>query len=431
MPAYNYILSIAFSGIFFYTTIMFAVQFFILRKRELIYYSLYLLCGAVYYLYYFSSPIFPDYTRNFTGNLNVLLRMTLALFQIELYTLFTIAYLNINSIASWVKTFFKIYLWFIPLAYTLYLVLYFMQVEKNTILLIFNSITIPMLVIYFFAITRIATIHANIYLMGTLLNMAFTVTSFLIGTHLPDSKISFHLASQMGLLLDLFFLSYGLSLKAAEADKKLVATLLESQHILETERSRFARDLHDGLGGLLSSVKYSFSHIKETISLTAQQTTTYEQTLHKLDGGIAELRNIAHNMMPENLQQFGLDTTLRDLCSSLGANGKIEVIYQSFGMAAYTANTKVDLAIYRMAQEILHNTIKHSAASRALLQLSFSNHILLLTAEDNGKGFDTAIFKTSSGTGFKSMQSRTYFLNAKLQIESSASGTAINIEIPL
>ncbi len=215
-----------------------------------------------------------------------------------------------------------------------------------------------------------------------------------------------------------------------QREKQLEATqaLLQGE---EQERSRLARDLHDGLGGTLSSVKYSFNNMREGITLNPQQAESFSASVNKLDDSIAELRRIAQNMMPENLHRFGLDTSLRDLCSSISTNGKVKAIYQPFGLDNYVANAKIDLAIYRIAQEILHNTLKHAQATEAVIQLSFSNSKLLLTAEDNGKGFDTSILKTETGSGFKSMQNRVDFLNGKLHIESNAKGTSITIEIPV
>jgi signal transduction histidine kinase len=246
------------------------------------------------------------------------------------------------------------------------------------------------------------------------------------------------ISSVVIVLLLSFFIWHYLSAKRRVAEQQIITLQREkqleaTQSLLqgeEQERSRLARDLHDGLGGILSSVKYSFTNMRESIILNPQQAESFANSVHKLDDSIVELRRIAQNMMPENLTRFGLDTSLRDLCSSISTDGKLKCIYQSFGMNDYPANSTLDLAVYRIAQEILHNTVKHAEATQAVLQLSFSDNKLLLTAEDNGKGFDTTILKTEKGSGFKSMQNRVNFLNGTLHIESNTKGTTVTIEIP-
>ena len=251
----------------------------------------------------------------------------------------------------------------------LYLALYFLKIDTQLFLLIFYTTTIPVLAVYFFAIRKLMTIHSNIYLVGTLFNIIGTMISFLMANYWKDSAVNHHVPAQIGLLLDLFVLSYGLSLKAAESDKKLVVILVENQQLLEAERGRFARDLHDGLGGLLSSVKFSFINLKENMVLNIQQVNSFEQSLHKLDSGIAELRRIAHNMMPENLQQFGLDVALKDFCSTIQQGTNCRIHYEAFGMKNYPANNTTDIAVYRIAQELVNNALKHSAALQIIVQL--------------------------------------------------------------
>lgn len=219
-----------------------------------------------------------------------------------------------------------------------------------------------------------------------------------------------------------------------EKYNRLNAKKLEASQALlqgeEQERSRLARDLHDGLGGTLSSVKYSFNNMRETIVLSAQQADAFTNSVNKLDDSIADLRRIAQNLMPENLHRFGLDASLRDLCSSVSADGKIKAIYESFGMAQYKTSSSVDLALYRVAQEILHNTIKHAQASQIILQLTCDNSKLLFATEDNGKGFDTSILNTEKAAVSKACKT-VQLLNGQFHLDSSSQGTSITIEIPL
>jgi len=103
-----------------------------------------------------------------------------------------------------------------------------------------------------------------------------------------------------------------------EKDRQLVAvdSLLKGQ---EDERSRLAKDLHDGLGGLLSGVKFSLSNMKDNLVITPDNMAVFERSLDMLDTSIRELRRVAHNMMPEMLTKFGLDEALKEYCNTINA----------------------------------------------------------------------------------------------------------------
>ncbi|HTR29374.1 MAG TPA: tetratricopeptide repeat protein, partial [Puia sp.] len=146
-----------------------------------------------------------------------------------------------------------------------------------------------------------------------------------------------------------------------EKDKQLMAVsaMLKGQ---EEERTRLARDLHDGLGGMLSGVKYSLTNIKGNMVVTADNVAIYERSLDMIDSSIRELRRVAHNMMPEMLTRFGMDEALKDYCNSLATAGVLSVRYQSFGMTERLDNS-TEIIIYRIVQELLNNTLKHAAAT--------------------------------------------------------------------
>jgi signal transduction histidine kinase len=110
-----------------------------------------------------------------------------------------------------------------------------------------------------------------------------------------------------------------------EKDHELlvVNSLLKGQ---EEERSRLARDLHDGLGGLLSGVKFSMHHMKDNLIVTSENMAVFERSLDLIDTSISELRRIAHNMMPEGLVSYGLDEALKQYCSFINTNGMLRVL---------------------------------------------------------------------------------------------------------
>lgn len=214
-----------------------------------------------------------------------------------------------------------------------------------------------------------------------------------------------------------------------ETEKKLAATeaVLKGE---EQERTRLAKDLHDGLGGMLSGIKFSLNTMKGNLVMTPENAQAFERSMDMLDSSIKEMRRVAHNMMPEALVKFGLDTALKDVCTDINQSGALQVNYQSIGMQQVQINSVTASTIYRIVQELLNNTIKHASAKNAIVQLSKTDGILSVTVEDDGKGFDTAILKQTRGIGWDNIQNRVEFLKAKMDVDSSpGKGTSVHIEI--
>ena len=216
-------------------------------------------------------------------------------------------------------------------------------------------------------------------------------------------------------------------IRELEKDKQLEAvdSMLQGQ---EEERSRLAKDLHDGLGGLLSGVKFSLSNMKDNLIITPDNMTVFERSLDMLDTSIKELRRVAHNMMPELLTKFGLDEALKEYCNSINATNLLSVKYQSIGMDTRIEKS-AEIIIYRIIQELLNNIMKHAAAKEATVQLIKEEGRLSIIVEDDGKGFDSALIKDNKGAGLTSIQSRVDYLKGQLDIHSETDkGTLVNIE---
>ncbi|MBK8786124.1 MAG: hypothetical protein IPN43_06400 [Chitinophagaceae bacterium] len=213
-----------------------------------------------------------------------------------------------------------------------------------------------------------------------------------------------------------------------EKDKQLLAidAMLKGQ---EEERSRLAKDLHDGLGGMLSGVKLSFVNMKENLIMDAESVTSFEKSILQLDNTIAELRKVAHNLMPEALVKFGLKNAILDFCNSMQLSSKTKIIFEQLGTERLLSNT-ADLYIYRIVQELINNAIKHADADQILVQLTKTNDKVLLTVEDDGKGFNTELIRSAKGIGLKNIQQRVDYLKGKIDIASQAAeGTSVNIEL--
>ncbi|GAB2829891.1 tetratricopeptide repeat-containing sensor histidine kinase [Ferruginibacter profundus] len=255
------------------------------------------------------------------------------------------------------------------------------------------------------------------------------------------SILNYFLATGIFALLLIFLLGYRnyrnrqklqqSKIDELESEKKLTATeaVLKGE---EQERTRLAKDLHDGLGGMLSGIKYSLTSVKENLVMTPGNAQAFERSIDMLDSSIKEMRRVAHNMMPEILIKYGLDTALKEFCSEIDHSGVIHVNYQSVGMQKAVIEQTTAVTIYRMVQELVNNTIKHARAENILVQLhqSAQEKLLAITIEDDGQGFDTSILNQPGGLGWQSIKNRVDFLKGKVDIQSSAGkGTSVMIEI--
>ncbi len=215
-----------------------------------------------------------------------------------------------------------------------------------------------------------------------------------------------------------------------ETEKKLMAAeaLLEGE---EQDRTRLARDLHDGLGGMLSGIKFSLNSLRANLSLAPEQSQAFERSIDMLDSSIMEMRRVAHNMMPDALVRYGLNTALEDYVSELNRSGMMRIVHQTSGPEKRNLEQTTVFGIYRIAQELINNAIKHAGATELLVQTYWEPSQLTLTVEDNGRGFDPAM-PEAAGMGWKNIRSRVHFLKGRLDIDSTPGvGSSIQIEIPV
>ena len=216
-------------------------------------------------------------------------------------------------------------------------------------------------------------------------------------------------------------------IKDLENEKQLMASqaVLKGQ---EDERSRLAKDLHDGLGGLLSGVKHSIINMKEKLVMSSESAAIFAKSLDMIDTATRELRRVAQNMMPEALAKFGLEAALQDYCAS-ACTERIKIAFNSFG-EDLNIESSTEIFIYRIIQELVNNAIKHAYATQVMVQLVKGEDWVTISVEDNGKGFDVDYLYTSRGAGWGNIKSRVAYLNGNIDLKSqSGTGTSVNIEV--
>ena len=204
-----------------------------------------------------------------------------------------------------------------------------------------------------------------------------------------------------------------------EKELQLLQAVMQGE---ERERSRIAKDLHDGVAGMLAAVKMHFTSIALKIG-GVLQTEGYQQGVMLLDEASQEVRKTSHNLMPEVLLRHGLDEALRRYCSSINNSSQLVVQYDSLGEAGRFMES-FELSVYRIVQELLNNIVKHSRATEAIVQVSFQPDFFSITIEDNGIGISKdSLLK--DGMGLHSLRSRIKAINGKIEMDSGE-GRGVN-----
>jgi signal transduction histidine kinase len=199
---------------------------------------------------------------------------------------------------------------------------------------------------------------------------------------------------------------------------------------MEDERRRVSRDLHDEIGAALSMLRLQVGQLnftKENHSDNTEKLIIGSKQL--IDSTIENVRRISNDMLPHGLEEFGLKYALEMLCdkveeaSLLSINLEVETLER--------LENRLELALYRILQELLNNTIKHAEATEVDIIFSSENKLLTITYRDNGKGFDIASL-TKRGLGLKNIESRVSMISGKLTyIPTVDKGIEVNIGILL
>lgn len=210
-----------------------------------------------------------------------------------------------------------------------------------------------------------------------------------------------------------------------EKDRIIIAT----QAALEgetAERRRISQDLHDGLGGMLSALKLKIAKMFNKNSIEDKNKEELNTALVMLDDSMTELRRSVNNLMPASLLKYGLNAALTDFCGSL------ELVEYHFFGTEKRINEKHEVTIYRIVNELVNNSVKHSGCSKIYVQLIQEPSRLAVVVNDNGKGFDLTRVEEKKGNGLNNIRSRVSLLNGKLDfISAPGKGCDVSIEFSI
>lgn len=224
----------------------------------------------------------------------------------------------------------------------------------------------------------------------------------------------------------------------AEIEKKINQQKFRSVLILEgqeEERKRIAMDIHDGIGQMLTSLKYQIESINSRNEREANEKIT--EIKQGIKDVIKEVRRVTFNLKPTVLGDYGLQAALNVFVKEIGKLTDIELVFNSEGDVNQRIPQKIENNIFRIVQEAINNAIKYSKAKRIEVLLRQTESDLIVTVKDEGEGFNEKIVESrnmniESGRGFFNMYERTEYINGQLDIKSEpGKGTTVTLSVPL
>ncbi|WP_222165155.1 tetratricopeptide repeat-containing sensor histidine kinase [Edaphocola aurantiacus] len=203
-------------------------------------------------------------------------------------------------------------------------------------------------------------------------------------------------------------------------DKKMNQALFIGE---QNERIRIARDLHDSVGQMLSLVKMNLS--------AGEQNPENKKLQDIVDQTISEVRNISHNLIPEDLH-FGLFPAVQSLAEKVSSSGNTKMtVHIDEPILHHQFEKENELSMYRIVQEVIHNMVRHSGANSIEVNATLQSQKILFSIRDNGKGMDTESIGSSGGIGWKNIQARVNLLDGEMKVQSEQlTGTQIIITLP-
>ena len=223
-----------------------------------------------------------------------------------------------------------------------------------------------------------------------------------------------------------------LQLEATIAERTVALRELTNhiETIREEEKRAIARELHDDMGATLTSLSM---HLQGAYALFPDDEKWHVRKAKiqsRLTDVVASTRRMQTRLRPTMLDLFGLKTAIGDLIVEFGEQSGL-ICRLSLPDEDLPTHAKLDIALYRMLQEILNNVVKHAAATRVDIILDIDEDRLALTVRDDGVGIDEQRLRNSTTYGLRGLRERAAFLGGHITIRSTGSGTAVAIEIPL
>lgn len=432
-------------------SILSGVIFIYLREKSFKYYAFYNVFIGIYMLSRNDSNYnaVEGFVSHYLGpkNADVFLTVLSIFIQVtfyNFYSIFTLYFLDLNKHT---KTFFTRLVWLfrgLGLFFLAAGIICYIFKLRDFYVNLYTFFYLPIILSTFFPVVFRAIKHTDKHKDFFLIGLSTFVCCgliALIGTRVSalnlENPILFF---YIGIAIETLFFSLGLAykIKLINDEKNRVHNLViqhkHQQQISklkgllegeENERKRIAEELHDGIAGDLSAIKFNLAHLNQR-----NQNPENDELLGELsqiiDKSCVQLREISHNLSPTAITNYGLSLAVENYCKKIENTYHIKVDYQFTGEALRLTNTS-ETHIYRIIQELLNNIVKHSEASSATVEIINHDPETIIKVSDNGKGFSAN--QNSKGIGLSNIDSRIRFLEAQIFKESNKKGTSFTIQI--
>lgn len=423
------------------------------RKKVYLYYSGYMICLAIYFVFFNLKSSLPHKTHAFSPLLLAIgggfyMLFTRSIVSLQNYSKKWDKILKNGAIVCFISGIFLIVIY------------YFFGREKQIVFFKIFALAFNIYSLFiFWVIFKIKTIYSKYFLLGSLtyfilVNITY-LSEFFISVTAFKETFGFELLFFTFLAVTIEALVFasliGYKVKENEKEKIIaqenqklekekVMVLLKEQEInainamisgQEKERQRLAIELHDSVGSTLSAAKLQFEHLKKNRGSLNNEEELFKKTSKLLENAYQEVRSIAHSKNSGVIAKFGLLPAIEKLAKNVSGTNKLTLEVQDFGLTKRIDNT-LEITIFRIIQELVTNIIKHANATEANISLTQHENILSIIVEDSGIGFDAKKISKKEGMGLSSIEKRIKHIGGTMEVDSAiGKGASILIDIPI
>ena len=217
-----------------------------------------------------------------------------------------------------------------------------------------------------------------------------------------------------------------LSLEKNRFKEAQIEAAISSQ---EKERTRFAQDLHDGFGQMISILNLNLKALENE---NHDRHEVFRESAKLLEDMYQELKGICFNLMPQTLIKSGIVAAVKEFASRVNNTGKIALETDFFGLEKRLTEVQ-EISLYRITQEWINNILKYSDADQVNIQITTDQQEITLMIEDNGSGFDAEVLRSGSGNGWRNMTSRANLIKGELELDTTPGlrGNTLIINAPV
>ncbi len=436
MLNFNIYVALFFESVSIFMMLFFFIQYIILKKKEHLFYGLYLFSISLYYVLAIPNLFFSWSSNERLAEVLTLFKRPVQFFTSIFYTYFIIHYLGITRQPNSLYRFFKILISTYFILSATFLLCNLLHLRYENFFYIINMAIFPVQFYIVLALLKRRIRYSKYIIFGTLIILTGSSITLMIsiygaqhGIQSLSQSIRVFLPVQICILADMFLFSIALQRKIADNEKTLINAALQRQQAVLVERERIIADLHDDVGGGLSSIRMmsdlmahqnNAANQERTVSFANKISATAKDIAQRMHTIIWSLNaeNDTLNNFVEYVRQYGVSYFENSgIVFQCLLDNKLPPGVQLKGVQRKN--------LFLIMKESFHNILKHAEASNAEVHISLVNHVLHVEVKDNGTGIKNP---NQFGNGLKNMKKRMEEIGGMLNISSNG-GTSIAIEV--